>query len=153
MPEPIDRQQFAPQVRAMQIIVSVLAMAVAVYAVVVIVLDSGDPPEEPIQSLVGVVVGFAVLVMGTVVPRRMGGQSVGIAGVGEYQRRLIVRCAMFEAGAFVNLTAYMLEGQVYSLVIALVLWLAILMQFPTVGRVTEWLERHERTARDEAFEN
>jgi hypothetical protein len=53
----------------------------------------------------------------------------------------IVRLAMLEGAAFLNLIAYMLEGKALSLAAAAVLVLLMIAAYPTEGRVRGWLER------------
>ena len=56
----------------------------------------------------------------------------------------IIGAAILEGGAFANLIAFMLDGQIYSLVIAILFALGILMSFPTRNGMSEWLDNQMR---------
>jgi hypothetical protein len=60
--------------------------------------------------------------------------------VAMHQTRLIVGCALLEGAAFLNVVAYMLEGQLMNLVAAGLLVLMIVTQIPTAGRLISWVE-------------
>ncbi|QDU58415.1 hypothetical protein [Aeoliella mucimassa] len=110
-----------------------------------------DEQEQWGPFIAYLAIGFAMIatVLGFIVPQVIAARSP--ATIGTYQSTLIVGCALFEGAAFFNLIAYMLEGQLYSLVIAALLMLCILSRFPTVAKVEEWLEARLRSERDEAM--
>lgn len=139
------------QVRAMQIITLALAMGIVVFAVVLLTVIRPEPREdEPMFVYLGVGFGLIATVAGFLVPRLVASQLP--TSLQTYQTTLIVGAAVFEGGAFFNLMAYMLEGQIVSVAIAGVLMLFILLLFPTVGRVQEWLTNRERREKEhEAF--
>ena len=56
---------------------------------------------------------------------------------------------MLEAPAFANLIAYMIEGQMLSVVLTASLLLGILLGFPTAGRVTAWVDDQQRLIEEE----
>ena len=62
--------------------------------------------------------------------------------------KTIVGAAILEGGAFGNLVAYMLDGQIYSLVLAVLGIIGILAGFPTRRGVDEWLERQLRRVKE-----
>jgi hypothetical protein len=64
-----------------------------------------------------------------------------------YQTRLILVAALLEGAGFMQAIFYLMEGQTFSLAVALVLlaWLALL--FPTRAGVEEWVERQQELAR------
>jgi hypothetical protein len=70
-----------------------------------------------------------------------------------FQTQLIIGCALAEGGAFFAGIAYMLEHQYLALGVAGVLLAALISRFPTVDRVSGWLDdqlgRLERLRRDE----
>lgn len=144
-----ERDPIPQQVRAMQIIVFALAMGVVTFALVLLlVIGPGEREEapgkefEPIISYVGLAVAGGCAVVGVVLPRVLARQMPATAET--YQTTLIIGAALFESPAFLNLTAYMLEGQAFSLAVAGVMLVFILLLFPTVGRVREWLETRQR---------
>ena len=59
--------------------------------------------------------------------------------MGIYQTRLITSLALLEAAAFFNLVAYMIEGQVVNVAVALVLLVLMLIQFPSRTRTEHWV--------------
>lgn len=62
--------------------------------------------------------------------------------------KTIVGSAFLEGGAFANLIAFMLEGQIYSIVLSVLLLLGILAGFPTRSGLSEWLETQSRRLRE-----
>ncbi len=65
-----------------------------------------------------------------------------------YLSKTIIGAAILEGGAFANLVAFMLEGQIYSIVLAVLLLLGILAAFPTRTGLTEWVESHLRRVQE-----
>ena len=61
-----------------------------------------------------------------------------------YLVKTIIGAALLEGGAFAALMAFLLEGQVYSVVLAGLLLLGIAFSFPTRTRLTDWLEQELR---------
>jgi hypothetical protein len=58
------------------------------------------------------------------------------------QTLMIVACVLLESVGMLATIAYVLEGQSFALTIAAVALALMLFQFPTQGRVRDWLERH-----------
>jgi hypothetical protein len=142
----------------MQIIVGTLASSVVVFAVVALVMRHGEPAERAVISYVAIPFTIACLVGSPIVASRVAGiarqsliegtlkpppdaptgsSDVGLLA-GVYQTRLIIAAAIIEGAAFMNLVAYLLEGHVWTLAAAVVLFI-LLMQFPTTGRVENWV--------------
>src|SRR5262249_15847899 len=66
-----------------------------------------------------------------------------------YQTRMLIRAAPVEGAAFLNLIAFLVEGQAFSLGIALGLLLVLILQFPTRDGVERWIEtQRERIAQE-----
>lgn len=131
------------QVRTMQIIVGAMAMGCVMFAIVVLTILQPQPVNgQPMIAYIAAAFGLAGLVAGTVVPRVMAGSQPATAG--GYQTSLIIGLALYEGAAFFNLVAYMLEGQMYSLAVAVVLIAAIVMSLPTVGGVQDWIDARSR---------
>jgi hypothetical protein len=150
MSEP-NRELLAQQVRLMQVVVLAMAMGVLMLGVIVAVVLRPEVKNDGLMiAYVGLAAAVLCAIAGLTLPRLIAGKQP--ASVGTYQTKLIVGAAIFEAAAFLNLIAYMLEGQFYSLVAAGILLLLILMHLPTVRSVQDWLESRERRARElEAF--
>jgi hypothetical protein len=141
------REGLTEQVRAMQIIVFALAMGVLTFALMLVLVIQPEPTQEDVLLAYVAAAAAAICIpVGFVVPRVIASQQP--ATLAMYQTKLIVGAAIFEGAAFFNLVTYMIEGQVFSLAIAGVLLLLILMHFPTVGGVQEWLETRTQRARD-----
>lgn len=152
MPELPDRQSLVPQVRAMQAIVGALVSGIVMFALLVLVLEMREPTGGMILSLIALALGLICLMLGVVIPQTIGvGGSV--SGVGIYQTRLIISCGLLEGAAFLNLVAYWLELQLFSIGFAALMLLFILWQFPTVDRVLEWLNRQEELAGENRGQN
>ncbi len=58
--------------------------------------------------------------------------------------KTIIGAAILEGGAFGNLVAFMLEGQIYSIVLAIICLLGVVVAFPTRSGLSEWLESRQR---------
>ena len=138
-----DREQLALQVRVMQIIVLALAMGVATFAVVVLLVIRPEPTEDDVLlGYIAVAAALLAVPIGLVVPRMIASRQS--ASLATYQTKLIVGAAIFEGAAFFNLVAYMIEGQTFNLATAAVLVVFILLQFPSVGGVQDWLDQRDR---------
>jgi hypothetical protein len=61
-----------------------------------------------------------------------------------FQTKTILAGALLEGGAFFALIALMLEHHVASLVVAAVLWIAILSRLPSTGNASDWIEERLR---------
>ncbi len=146
-----EHPALAAQVRVMQIIVAALAMGVVTFALLLLLVVRPVPDEgEPLFVYVGLGLGLLATLAGVTVPRLCANQMP--ATVATYQTTLIIGAALFEGAAFFNLIAYMIEGQVLSLVVAAILLLFMILLFPTVSRVHDWLEsRRRREQEHEAF--
>ena len=172
----LQNDDLVKQVRVMQLITIALAMGVLVFGIVVVAMgpqedrnprepapanQAGEasakaPPEEapeeegqPLIAYMGALFALLSFGPGLLLPRFLARQGAGKGGLVElYQTTLIIGMAIFEGAAFFNLVAYMIDGQAFSVAIAAILFLIILMHFPQVSRVQEWLEQREREASD-----
>lgn len=64
------------------------------------------------------------------------------------QVRMIVACALFEGGAFISLTAFMMEHDPLYLAMGILLLLFILLQFPRRGPLLERVESRLRELKE-----
>ncbi len=62
--------------------------------------------------------------------------------------KTIIGAALLEGGAFGNLVAFMIEGQIYSIILAVLFLLGILIGFPTRRGLAEWLETQLRRVQE-----
>jgi uncharacterized membrane protein (DUF485 family) len=65
-----------------------------------------------------------------------------------YLATTIVGAAFLEGAAFGNLVAFMLEGQIYSLLFAILFMLGILAGIPTADRLSDWLRGQQRRVQE-----
>jgi hypothetical protein len=61
-----------------------------------------------------------------------------------FQTKTLVGCALFEGAAFFALVACLLEHHIASLIVATVLLVGILSQFPTLGGTSDWIKQRLR---------
>jgi hypothetical protein len=165
-----QREHIGKSVLVMQIIVAALAAGVVTFAVVVLVLRSQQEANAPqdnslLLSYIGILVSASAIAAWMIIPRLLVSRTRQAISEGKtpmlddyhepaltegaqqiqplvamHQTRLIVGCALLEGAAFLNLLAYMLEGQLMNLVAAGLLVLIIVTQIPTFGRLTSWIE-------------
>ena len=168
----IDEQAQAEIGRIAQTLkIIVFALASGVFAFAMVVLFQGLPdPQVPLGmlTLISLFFAFGAIAASMVVPRVIattmvrqiaegkspassGGTSNSIAPettagklAAVYPTKTIIACALLEGAAFFALVALMFEGHIVALVLAAVLFIAILLHFPTTGRVTDWVERQLR---------
>ena len=146
----LQRDQLKQSLRVMQIIVAALVFGVIAFFAASLFIGPQrgvQPGSTPLLTYIGV--GFAVysLPMWAFLPgmiSRRARKSV-LAGDARrlalnFQTRLIIGCALLEGMVFLNLVAYMIEGQQISLIVAGVLVLIMLTQFPTLDRLERWVE-------------
>jgi hypothetical protein len=69
--------------------------------------------------------------------------------VSVYQTKMIVAAAIPEGAAFFASITYMLEGSLISVALVGLLMFAIAWQFPTVSRVSGWIEEQLRLIAEE----
>ncbi len=161
------------RLRVMRIVVLALALGVATFLVIVIVVrqQSGAQPAPDPPLLTYMALGFAALmtVLQAVIPGLMvtsGRRQIArgkwpAAGHGPapvddagklcalYQVRLIVGAAMAEGAAFFSLIAYLTEGEVATLAAAAFMLVLVLLRFPTRFGLESWLaEQQERLQQD-----
>lgn len=163
-----QREHVRLATRTTQIISTALTGGVAFFAAIVLVLSTqqprGDAPAVPILTYAAAGVALLAVVLRTVVPGLIAAQArqaivnrdasrvpqpavhnaaeLGDVAplMGMFQTRLIVGAALLEGGAFFCLVAYLLERQPLALIAAGVLFCFLLGQFPSVARVTGWIE-------------
>ncbi|MGE3805715.1 MAG: hypothetical protein AB7K24_13645 [Gemmataceae bacterium] len=157
------------RVRTMQIIVLALALGIASFFVIATYLRTQQPaPAQGNQlPIISIVAGF--FTVGPVaafflVPRLIVNSARGRLAperrlapalqdqpldwseklLGVYQTKLIVAAALLEGPAFFLMIAYLLEGQLWTLVLAAFLLAGVVAQFPTQPGVTSWLQEQMR---------
>jgi hypothetical protein len=137
--------------KTMQIIAGALTAGVLVFGAIVAPLALGNQADtEPTSFVATLAAGFSVLalVVCAIVPLNVSGAPAGgssdpgreLALYAGYQTRMIVRFAILEGAAMANLAAALVDRQVYSLAVAGVIVLIMLVMFPTRGRVQRFVK-------------
>lgn len=175
---PAPPPNFEPMLRVLRIIVVALAFGVTAFGVVAIsTAKQPAPPANgpaapaggnlvlavlvPLMATAsGLATAFIVPPLVTAAKRKQlaaGKSSPDESVPGDdgsqlmqaYQTGTIIRCALLEGPAFLNLFFYMTQQSVIALVLAGVLWLVLLAQFPRRAAVLEWLETQARRLSDD----
>jgi hypothetical protein len=160
--------------RAMQMSIGAQAVALLTFFGMALLLRSqgqfGPPPAVPVVSYVMVVFTPTVCLTAAFVPglslaagRRLlaeqeaaraakpgkpeGGPSTRWYGL--RQVNLLMRTALLEGAAFGLLVAYLLEGRLWTALLALLFLPVILAHFPTRAGVEAWVERQRSLAQQE----
>jgi len=133
----------------MQIIAAALPLGVIVFALVAVVGIGAlaQPPSGNIVSLVGVTFAAGAFVAHLVLPNLIAPRAATaqqhlpdeLKPYGVYQLRMILKLALLEGAAFLNVVAAMIEHNWWSLGIAGLLVGWMLTTFPTQGRVERWI--------------
>jgi hypothetical protein len=164
-PDDLAEKQFRQWVLTSQIIAGALAAGLVSFMVVVLVVGGAPRGGEP-GLMAYVAVGFFViaLLVSVIAPRLITGDQIrriangtwkspadnraGIdfsSGVSQvmavYQTQAIVRMATLEGAGFCALAMYFTEPHWLNLAVALIALALLIVQFPTRGRVEDWLDR------------
>ena len=168
------KDELSGLLRNLQIIVVALAAGVLVFLVIIVFfLGTGMQPLDPgaVISLTMVALAFACVLARFIVPglavssaRQTIAQGTWKPSVNQpnipvpdtdegklaavFMTKTILGSAMLEGAAFGNLVAYMLDGQVYSLVLGIVFMLAILVTFPTRDGLEQWIDQQMRRVKE-----
>ena len=155
----MQREYLGRLLMTMRVIIAALVSGVVMFFVVVLVLRGNQPAGQPMIAYVAAGVALMSFAASLFVPQVMVvpvRQSIaagnapseasvpeGVGDVGRlgalYQTRVIIAGALLEGAAFFNTIAYLLEGQMLTLLVTIALILAILSQFPTAARVENWV--------------
>lgn len=166
-----DKQLIKPSVTILQIIVIALAVGVSAFTLYSYYnvyrqnhQDIADEKAQP-SSLTNLVLGLTVVsfMMHLVVPRLLLTTSIksSVAQIKAAHEKIdqearaefivglasakspatIVACALLEGTAFFSAYAYMATKELIPLIVAVAFIVLILVRFPTVGRVTNWIEK------------
>lgn len=168
-----EGKPFVPQVVfTCQLIILSLATGVAAFGIYVICFPprTDDPPNKVLVWTMSVL-GLAIAIVRAIVPRIVTAQfrsrlragiwryPVGQGGIEPktaeeklalvFQTQMLVGAALLEGAAFANLIAFMLEGQLVSLLLAIAFFVGLLLDFPTLRSVTVWIERQKKLMHEE----
>ena len=173
MPLNAKQRQFLRSILAnMRIIAAALISGVVVFLAVVLFVFTGDlPPGRPLHTYIALGAGVFALFFSFIIPALIGGSikqaliegkrvelpsqfkadpGVGIVGNLLFlsQTRLIIGYAILEGAAIYNLVAYMLERQQVSLATVGLLLAAMILKFPTQGRLEAFVADELRSIDD-----
>ena len=170
----LDREvqaEFAGVVRTSQIIVAALAMGIVTFGAVTMVLaEHEEQAGGNVVTFCALAMAIASIPLSVLIPRSIvaGHRRRIAAGARKqaddttsalktdarqlgaaYQAKTIIGAALLEGTCFVALTAYLLEGQALTLVVAGILLLGVLAHFPTPGRAESWLDEQLRLVEEQ----
>ena len=156
---------------ASQIIVLSLAAGVVFFGAVALWIGAQEKAgEEAIVTYVMAALAVLAVAARLLIPALVAsqGRKAMVAGVSQppgqpptspatqrgglelvYQTKTIVGSALLEGAAFANLIAYMIEGQMLSVVMSVLLLFGILLGFPTAGRIAAWVDDQQRLIEEE----
>ncbi len=170
MLSPEQRDFLSQPLLIMQVIGGALVTGVLGFGFVA--WGSATPDENASEtiSLAAAVAGLLAVVTSFVVSRVIADQSIAartrvdadamsdqrqegdvgpvafLAGV--YQTSFIVGAAVLEGAAFFNLVVYFTGGQLYSIAVAGMLCMGIILLIPTRGRLERWVDDRLRQHRE-----
>ena len=149
-------------VRAMQMICASLVMGVLFAAAVILTMPHNQigQPNEALQ-IIGYAFGAMALAMSpllggvikhsTAKQALANGDATTLDLAAAYQTGMIVSLALNEGAAFFNLIAYWIAGSSpWNLALVGLLTLGNAWKFPTLSRVTDWIDTVQRRLKDEA---
>lgn len=137
-------------VRGMQVLAGALMLGLMVFAGIAVFVIGPKPGE----SLVAAVMAGMVLIElplffilpQTALKREPGDKFDVQKELGRYSGAMLMRYALCEGAAFVNIVAYIVAGQWWSLAVAGLMWLVMVAMFPTQTKVEDWLENRQEQA-------
>jgi len=141
-----------------QIIVAALFTGCLFFLLIVLLIVPGkfgnwDLGLDKPMTCAGLVVAFSILAARIILPGVITAHMLGQLArreskepdwkdlFGVYQTTLIIKAAMLEGATFLLLVMYMLEHSPWTLALAVVFLLLLLMHMPTPSRVDDWIER------------
>ena len=144
-----------PRVRVLQIIVGAFAMGIAFFLCIVLAINGGPKSWElsEMLPLVGIAFGGLTIVGWVVFPMLAGGLPISNSAVGgdpnvaafmKLQTNTVLRGALAEGGAFLNIVLFLIEGNGLNLLMALVGLFLLMLLFPTAPNVASKIESLRR---------
>jgi len=161
-----NQQSPAGIVLVMQIITATILAGPLVFLLYVLFATEAQPPNRIFTSYLGAGMAALMILLQFFVrirPNRSAipedqrdqdfdpdSEDVFMAIAPTYQTELIIKIALLEGAAFLNIIAYMLERQTWTLAIAAVLLGLIAYQFPTHARIQNRIVEETRFWFDES---
>lgn len=159
----------SPSINVLRIIVAALCMGVATFAVIVLfVIKSDAEPQLGMLTMLSGAFGAGAVVLSFLLPRliaRTSRQQIA-AGTWQsgqpqtpdtdagklmavYQTTTIIGAAILEGASFLALVAYMTERHPMSLAVAAILFVGLLLHFPTRTGIANWIDHQSRAIEDD----
>tara|TARA_B100000029_G_scaffold58856_1_gene52991 strand:+ start:989 stop:1459 length:471 start_codon:yes stop_codon:yes gene_type:complete len=129
--------------RTMQIIAAALVLGPVLFAAVVLV--TFQAASDALELLGKIGLGFAAVTIGmsVIVPGMIGKlkeTSSTQQYLGVYQTRLIIKLALLESAAFINIVALQAEQSWWSLGAAGFVMILMIAGFPTASKIEFWMQ-------------
>ena len=144
-----------PRIKTMQVLIGMLAMGVTFFLCISLFLAGGPKSWDLSQTLplIGVIFSGMTIAGWIAFPLLVGlqpidsSQDIGQANVAAFmklQTQSIIRAALVEGGAFLNLVLYFVEGNGFNLLAALIGLFFLLQLFPTESKIVSKIESLRR---------
>ena len=144
-----------PRIKVLQFIIGALAMGVAFFLCIALVVTGGPKSWDlsEMLPLIGIVFSGITIVGWVVFPMVARNLPIGSSTVGgdanaetfmKLQTHSVIRGALVEGGAFLNLMLFIVEGNGFNLLAALVGLFLLLLLFPTASNVPSKIESLRR---------
>ena len=154
MSDPEWQERITSVLRQLQIIVGSLVAGCLFFLVIVLVVSSGMAAAEGLPLISYIAIGFAVMALlaritipramlasGRRKIRRQGGHAAAADGLLQLlPTQTIVACAVLEGATFFLLVAYLVEGWLPALIVAVALIVLLGLHMPTRSRAIHWIE-------------
>tara|TARA_B100000029_G_scaffold350205_1_gene342616 strand:+ start:3531 stop:3941 length:411 start_codon:yes stop_codon:yes gene_type:complete len=127
----------------MQIIAVALVLGPAVFAAVVLATFQGASDSLELLGKIGLGFAAVTIVMSVIVPGMIGTlkeTSSTQQFLGVYQTRLIIKLALLEGAAFINIVALQAEQSWWSLGTAGFVVILMIAGFPTRSKIEFWIQ-------------
>jgi protein-S-isoprenylcysteine O-methyltransferase Ste14 len=148
-----------------QIIVAALVAGCLFFLLIVLLIGPGKLGSWDLglgqpMTVVGLVAAFGILAARIIVPgviteqmlRQLARREAKKADwkdlFGVYQTTVIIKAAMLEGATLLLLVMHMLERSPWTLALAVVFLLMLLMHMPTPLRVDDWIERQSLAVKE-----
>lgn len=168
MHSPEIEAALARNVRTMRIIVFALVTGASIFAVLVVVLRLGDnfPPNgQLLFTLISVFYAAMMFLIHFFFPNRIAANArrdivegkkmemfdkMGVDIPGDlgklcaiFRVRLIIGAALLEGSVFFSLMAFLIEGQLVTLIVAILFIVGLALKFPSQEGLERWLEEQQ----------
>ena len=145
-----SRKEFADAARASQVVGVALLLGCLSFAMVALFTRGvGSEIYEGASVItwmglgMGCIMGMNSIIIPIFISRREGNSLNDLLGI--FRKKTIVGMALCEAASFFNLIAYIIDGQLLSLGIVVLLMLRLGMQIPSAGALEGWVMDRTRT--------